>query len=607
MRNSEAFPFSRLALRIEGLAVFFATFLVYLANLFPAVAPRDGIEIATYAPRLLPLHQPGYPLYVIAVKLFSAVIRAGNDAYRANLFSAFCCALSLALLHQTTRLVIRHTRLDAGFSDRLAGLACGLAALLVGLSPLYYSQAIQAEVFGFNVLIYALLWQRVAALCFESSRSNLLLLAGVLGLSASHHQTIVFVFPALLLPLYARRNQLTFRAGEWGGALLACLIGFAVYFSLIPMSGGSFVELASWRNLLGDFFRLRHGTFSLAREGVFEQAAALPAVNYLTWLKALSVQLWNGLSPLGTIFLVAGFTISGAWALPLTLSQILAFLMSGPVFLLMVRSLAVSPENLATIERFMQLPSAALVLIIAIGAIRMVRFSCRFMNPRLAISMIILATLPFVGRNIREFGRRDCFIAEDFAENLWRSAKNDATIVLGGGSSPLAYQYAKMKAKERLVVTMEAFSFDPPRTGGELEYWGSMASKLSRRRAPLASTSLFFKYGVPPNIHVSLRGLLIGLSPAPGNRFQGGRAPIESLYSFRGRGDRRFLRDPYLAGLLGQYAPLAALNSSAAQEAGALDAAERDCQAILTFVRNDYGHALAGRCMESVRRRRLLL
>lgn len=607
MRSTGMSPADYPALRVEGLVIFFAAFLVYLANLFPAVAPRDGIEIATYAPRLLPLHQPGYPLYVIAVNLFSAVIRVGNYAYRANLFSALCCALSLALLHQTARLVVRQTRLDDRLSDRLAALACGLAALLVGLSPLYYSQAIQAEVFGFNVLIYALLWQRTAALCFVASRGNLLLLAGVLGLSASHHHTIVFVFPALLLPLYARRNQLTFRAGEWGGALLACLLGFAVYFALIPMSGGSFLELASWRNLLGDFFRVRHGTFSLAREGVFEQAAASSLVNYLEWIKALFIQVWNGLSPLGTISLIAGFTLSGAWLLPLISSQFVAFLVSGPVFLFLVRSLAVTPENLATVERFMQLPSAALVLVIAIGLIRLLRFSGHFMAPRLGVAIIMLITLPFLGRNIREYGRRDCFIPEDFAENQWRSTKKNSTIVLGGGSSPLAYQYAKMKTEERMEVKIDAFSFEPPSAGGELEYWGSMATKLSHRRTPLASTSLFFKHGVPPNLHVTLRGLLVELSPAPGNRFRGGRAPIESLYSFRGRNERRYRKDPYLTLLLGQYAPLAALNSSAAQEAGDLDAAERDCNAILTFVQNDYGHALAERCRESVRRRRLHL
>lgn len=601
MRSKEESPSAHPASWGEGFVIFIASFLVYLGNLFPAVAPRDAIEIATYAPRLLPLHQPGYPLYVIAVKLFSSVIPLGNDAYRTNLFSAFCCSLSLALLYLTTRFVIRHTRLDEGLSDRLAGLACALAASIVGLSPIFYSQAIQAEVFGLNVLIYALLWQRVAALYIAASRKNLWLLAGVLGLSISHHQTIVLVFPALLLPLYARRRQLTFRTSEWGGALFAFSMGFAIYFAMIPMSGGSFADPASWRTLLGDFFRVRHGTFSLAREGVFEQTSGSSFVNYLAWLKALSVQLFNGFSPPGTILLAAGLTISGAWLLSLIGSQFLAFLISGPVFLWLVRSLAVSPENFATIERFMLLPIAALVPITAIGIIRALRISGRFLSPRLGFAMIILGTLPFLGWNVREYGRRDCFIPEDFAENLWRSTAKDSTIVLSGGSGALMYQYAKMKTPGRMAVKMEAFNFEPPRGGGELEYWGQMASKLSDRRNSLASTFLFFKHGVPPNIHVSLRGLLVGLSHGPGNIFRGGRAPIESLYSFRGRNDRRYREDPFLSRLIGQYAPLALLNSRAAQETGASGEAERDCHSILTFIQNDYGHALAERCLESVR------
>ncbi|MBK9713276.1 MAG: DUF2723 domain-containing protein [Kouleothrix sp.] len=123
----------------------------YARTLAPGVTwANDGADsgdLVTAAATLGVAHPTGYPTYVLLARLFQA-IPLGDLAFRTNLLSA-AAALGAALL---VFLIVR--RLLDGSRWR-ATVAATVAAIALGLSPVFWSQAVIAEVYSLNALFVA--------------------------------------------------------------------------------------------------------------------------------------------------------------------------------------------------------------------------------------------------------------------------------------------------------------------------------------------------------------------------------------------------------------------------------------------------------------------
>ncbi len=221
---------------------------LYLRTLAPSVAALfdDSLEFPLVAHRLAIAHPTGYPLYTLLGKLF-ILSTGGNVARSVNLLSAVAAALTVALLYALARSLTRR---------RAAAL---LGAMALALSPIFWSQAVVAEVYTLNTLFvvgllglmlrwareplapvrpFALLWtaprragplflpaagwwlRRPPALRRAAHRLHTLyrrffpavpprrrlqlhrrayLPAALLGLALTHHRTILLSVPAMLL------------------------------------------------------------------------------------------------------------------------------------------------------------------------------------------------------------------------------------------------------------------------------------------------------------------------------------------------------------------------------------------------------------------------
>lgn len=186
---------------------------VYLLTMSAAVGAADTFEFQVVAPQLGIAHPTGYPLYLLLGKLFS-LLPAGTVAFRLNLASAVYAVAAAAVLF---RLALR---LLGKPPAALAG------AIALGLVPVYWSQAIVAEVYTLHALITAaalLLTLRLAdsppgddpatiAAATAGSHKTMTALAFVLGLGLANHLTTVFLMPgAALAILFALRDG---RRGE---------------------------------------------------------------------------------------------------------------------------------------------------------------------------------------------------------------------------------------------------------------------------------------------------------------------------------------------------------------------------------------------------------
>ena len=117
-----------------ALILFLASFGLYIRTLAPSLLFGDSAEFQTITYTLGIGHPTGYPIYVLLAKLFT-LLPIGEIAYRVNLFSAFCAALTVGMVY----LMIR--RLGAANAAAIYG------SLVLASMPLFWKYASIAEVY----------------------------------------------------------------------------------------------------------------------------------------------------------------------------------------------------------------------------------------------------------------------------------------------------------------------------------------------------------------------------------------------------------------------------------------------------------------------------
>ena len=186
----------------------------------------DGGDLITASMTWGIPHPHGYPTYVVIGRFFATLIPFGSIAYRFNLFSAVCTTSAILL-----------------FTSQLPQkpVVRTLTALTLATTPLIWSQAIIAEVYGLNLLILAALWWSLTRPAHPFWQSFFF------GLALTTHLTSWLWFPLLLFSWRDVRPKLL-NVGSIGAGLF---IG-SLPFALLPLfaQGNSPVlwgEATTWR------------------------------------------------------------------------------------------------------------------------------------------------------------------------------------------------------------------------------------------------------------------------------------------------------------------------------------------------------------------------
>jgi hypothetical protein len=182
---------------------------MYYLTVAPTVSFWDcGEFIATSYIMGVP-HPPGNPLYVIIGRFFSILPIAGEVALRVNLISVVSSAASVFVAFW---LILRLTlngkdQIPSGPARIGLGIGAFAGALVMGLSYTFWSNAVEAEVYGPSMLIMlitayvALLWARDTAKPGNDRR--LILIAYLLWLSLGIHMTtFILSIPIVLYMAY---------------------------------------------------------------------------------------------------------------------------------------------------------------------------------------------------------------------------------------------------------------------------------------------------------------------------------------------------------------------------------------------------------------------
>jgi hypothetical protein len=169
-------------------------------------------------------HPGGYPLYLILARIFQ-FLPVGDLAFRTNLLSEVCMILAVLLLYVYLLHQLRNRS--------LARFSSFLAALIYGLAPFVWGQALVTEVYALHGLLMIIC---IYVLSVEEGKSNEYFRGVCLGLAAANHLSSIMIFPLLLvdfekeafisLPVLAKRSF-----GVLAGLSLYLILPVRAYFN----------------------------------------------------------------------------------------------------------------------------------------------------------------------------------------------------------------------------------------------------------------------------------------------------------------------------------------------------------------------------------------
>ncbi|HLU38863.1 MAG TPA: DUF2723 domain-containing protein, partial [Planctomycetota bacterium] len=180
--------------RACALGVWLASFALYATTACRTVYVGDAPEIALAAATFGVPHPPGYPLHALLGGLFVRLVPAGDPALRANLFSAVAAATAAALVFLVGRRL----------GGTRAGAAVGAASLALGLT--FWSQAVAAEVYAFDAMLFALAVLQALRVRAHPGAGGFALAGVCLGLLVGHRPIHLFALPGFVLVLEKARR-----------------------------------------------------------------------------------------------------------------------------------------------------------------------------------------------------------------------------------------------------------------------------------------------------------------------------------------------------------------------------------------------------------------
>jgi len=181
-------------------------------------------------------HPTGYPTFVLIGRLFT-LLPLGDMAYRINLMSALLGASAVALIFLTILCLQSYLERQEVTANTPSLIAAGVASVSLAFAPIFWSQALIAEVYVPTAFFAALLlflvvfWSRVAI--HTNPHPSPWWMGGIgltLGAGLGLHPTLVFLTPLVLYPLVRQRGAITPKGAMLGIAMF--LIGLSVYVYL---------------------------------------------------------------------------------------------------------------------------------------------------------------------------------------------------------------------------------------------------------------------------------------------------------------------------------------------------------------------------------------
>ncbi len=222
-----------------SILLFLAALILYSLTMAPGLTWEneggDGGDFLAAAHTWGIPHPTGYPTYLVLLRGFSEIIWFGNEASKANLFSAITGAATVPFFFLAARKMLLRLPVTDTRGRRLPFSVALVVALAFGASNLHWSQSTITEVYALNAMFVGLfLWLAfVARARIEQGENAVALRAALtflLGISFGNHVTVSFIAVPFGIWLYWPLLQRDARAllREWQ-PFLGLIAGLGIY------------------------------------------------------------------------------------------------------------------------------------------------------------------------------------------------------------------------------------------------------------------------------------------------------------------------------------------------------------------------------------------
>ncbi len=205
----------------------------YLLNIYPTITNGDAGEFLSEANVLGIAHPPGYPVYIILLKLFMSLLPF-TPALSGNILSALFASLTIGFLY--LNLYYFSLLFLPGLKQKKNSAV--ITALLLSITPVFFSQAIITEVYTLNAF-FLLLINFIFLKYIKTLNSKYLsLFFFIYGISLTNHITPIIFLPLYILILLKRKEKIK------PGYIIYFLSGISLYFFLIIRAHASEINWA---------------------------------------------------------------------------------------------------------------------------------------------------------------------------------------------------------------------------------------------------------------------------------------------------------------------------------------------------------------------------
>jgi Protein of unknown function (DUF2723) len=408
-----------------------ALFAVYAATAPRTVALEDDGLFVLASYYLGIAHPPGYPLYTALGKLFT-LLPVGSVAYRVHLLSAVFGSLTCAMLWLCARLLLE------------GRTPAYLAAFGLGVSPVFWSQSIIAEVYTLNTFFFLVLVFLGLRACPPAARVDtpaqarrlLPWMAFGFGLSLSNHWPLMLlVAPAFAVLLWPLGQEILRRIGLLAG--LAAL-GLLPYVWMVILSW-------MWLPISfdGPLHSLAEVWHVVSRAGYadVDKSESATWLDRIKFFQFLGGELLLQFAVVGTLLAAAGVAVQRrVLGARLALFLAVAFLMPSAVLLLLLGfDYDTASKHVFHVYPLPAYAVAALWMALGFAWLRQ-RYQLRRW-PALAACVGLLALIVAVGSRSNLLANYDW--GARYAQTILRILPKDTVLFVKGDAdlAPIAYFY----------------------------------------------------------------------------------------------------------------------------------------------------------------------
>lgn len=470
------------------LTLFFGLLAVYIHNLSRSIFGGDVGDLVTASYVFGVPHAPGYPLFTFLGFLFSRLSFLGETpAFWVGMVSSVSAALAIAFLYALLHFLTR---------NRFVSL---IISLSFAFFYYFWIQAEIAEVFALNMLFAILLLYLTLLFRKNGSLKLLFLFSFLVGLSLTHHQTIVLLFPSLFILIFTklidllRKNPLVLLY-----CFLLSLLGFSFYI-YVPIA--SFLNpVVNWDNVhdipsfLHLVFRKDYGTFSA---GLF---ASITDVQRIVGVKIYLFSIISQMTiPLFVLCLFGLYKVIRSDKV-LALSILLAFILSGPFFIFYAGFPITGHFFIGVYERFFLLSTLFPFILSAFGLLFLASLFAKYFKKYLFLfySVFLLIPILLFFYNFPKTNFSKIWLGDNLAYDILSPAPQNAAILLSGDTilfNSWYLRYVRNVREDIQVININGVAGDQylsaeqkkylkkhPKANSEEQFFGALLEIARKRR-----------------------------------------------------------------------------------------------------------------------------